>query len=103
MNFNDIIYIALDKTDLKWFELFKWSFEFTKNYDQMFDEVTYKQFQYIKKNIKEVEHREPLENPFENNLKQFQDPEAPKTKPKPKKSIKSKQRGPKLSAAFGDL
>lgn len=103
MNFNDIVYIALEKTELKWFELFKWSFDFTKNFDQMLDDVTYKQYEYIRKNIKEVEHRERLENPFENNLTQYQDPEAAKEKPKAKKIKKGKQRGPKLSSTFGDL
>lgn len=102
LNFNKIIYEIFQKLKFNALEKFKWGLLFTQQFSQHLDVITDKEIKYLLENFEAIEHQEPLENPFENNLKRFEKPSETTPTAKPKKKKKTFKKGPQLTS-FGEL
>lgn len=101
LNFNDMTYEVLKRLKFDAIEKLRWGLDFSSKYSSYFDPITDKELKYISENLEKIKNQEPLENPFENNLKKmFQQPDTvPTPKPKKRKVLK---KGPRLTS-FGEL
>lgn len=77
---------------------FLWSMKFTEKYVDLLDELSTKEFAFVKENMSKIINSEPLpEYPYENNVRQmFPTPE--KVKEYKKKAKERKRNAPSLTA-----
>lgn len=96
-SFDNIIYAVFKKLKNKhWYGDLKWSMEFTEKYVELLDELTTKEFYFVKENMLKIINEESLpEYPFENSIKSFIP--TPEKIIEQKKKIKKKlKKGPRL-------
>lgn len=98
LNFNKIVYAIFDKLEFDWFTELSWCLEFVRENVGILDELTTKEFNFITENIEAIKYRQELDNPFENNIRDFEPKTAdPKTTRKIRKKLK---KGPSLNDAM---
>ena len=98
LNFNRIVYSIFDKLEFDWFTELSWCLEFVRENVDILDELTTKEFDFITENIEAIKHRQDLDNPFENNIREFE----PKIGKRQKARNKDNKRARK-SVAIKDL
>ncbi|CAO1414274.1 unnamed protein product [Diamesa serratosioi] len=98
LNFNRIVYNIFDKLEFDWFTELSWCLVFVKENVDILDELTTKEFDFITENIEAIKYRQELDNPFENNIREF---EPKPVDPKKAKKIRKKlKKGPSLNDAM---
>lgn len=98
LNFNNIVYAIFDKLEFDWFTEFSWCVEFVRENVDILDELTTKEFDFITENIEAIKYKQELDNPFENNIREFEPkPVDPKKTRKIRKKLK---KGPSLNDAM---
>lgn len=99
-SFDKIIYTVFSKLNNEhWLGDFMWSMKFTEKYIDLLDELTTKQFKFVKDLMPSIMNEQPLpEYPFENSVKQFL-PTTEKVEEyqKKKKERLKLRKGPQLS------
>ena len=72
-SFDKIIYTVFSKlNNAHWLGDFMWSMKFTEKYIDLLDELTTRQFKFVKDLMPAIMNEEPLpEYPYENSVKQF--------------------------------
>lgn len=100
-SFDNIIYSVFKKLKNKeWLGDLLWSMNFTEKYVDLLDELTTKEFEFVKENLPNIINELPLpEYPHENNVREFlPTPEKVKDYKKQKEKRKMKK-GPQLTDA----
>lgn len=99
VNFNDIIYAVFKKLkNQHYLGDFLWSIRFTEKYIDLLDELTTKEFAFVKENLSNIINELAIpEYPYENSVKFLMTPEKIKEEKKKRKERRSKKdKGPKL-------
>lgn len=97
-NIDDMIYKALKKLKNEhWLEDLKFCISFLEKYVDLLDELTTKQFEFVKSIMPNIVNLQPLpEYPYENSVKEFLHPDGYIQSAKKEKKKRKLKKGPTL-------
>lgn len=100
LNFNYLIYTAIDKLEKRdWADVFQWCLDYTERNVDLLDAISTKELYFVQENFKKLKNYHDLENPFENNLKEYMptvEAETEFLKKKKQRERKKLRKGPQM-------